>query len=358
MTLPTRQAIGKTREKIFSTLQAGRGIAALLVLLYHAEKYIFTLPKYWGQDPLGQFFYFGHAGVAFFFVLSGFIILHVHWNDLNQPSRLSSYAGKRFLRIYPIYWLVLIVILAVFFLNHAFGQGYEREPSVILSSFTLLPFTPERKTVLTVAWTLYHEILFYTVFALMILHRRVGIFVLIGWFTASAVSLMFPALPFPLSFLLSPLHLLFAMGMIACILFRREKIMAPGALAIIGIVLFFALGLEEDYLSWLSFYWFDLFTGFASMLAVMGVLELEKRGQLRVPDALRLTGDASYVIYLTHFFLLSLLAKIFFLAGAGKFLPIHIAFILLVLLTSGIGIGIHLWIERPLLLILRSKVPR
>jgi len=60
---------------------------------------------------------FGHAGVDFFFVLSGFIIFFVHGKDIGKPSRLPHYVWRRFIRIYPVYWAVTLIsiVLAFFF---------------------------------------------------------------------------------------------------------------------------------------------------------------------------------------------------------------------------------------------------
>lgn len=49
-------------------IQAGRGIAALLVVLFHAERAL-TLPQYVGHSPLGGVTNFGHAGVDFLFCI-------------------------------------------------------------------------------------------------------------------------------------------------------------------------------------------------------------------------------------------------------------------------------------------------
>ena len=57
--------------------------------------------------PFGGLFLFAHAGVDFFFVLSGFIIYRVHRGDIGSPHRLSRYAWRRFVRIYPTYWIIL-----------------------------------------------------------------------------------------------------------------------------------------------------------------------------------------------------------------------------------------------------------
>ncbi|NBQ54213.1 MAG: acyltransferase, partial [Proteobacteria bacterium] len=50
----------------------------------------------------------GHRyGVDFFFVLSGFIILHAHMDDIGRPARLGRYLWRRAVRVYPIYWICL-----------------------------------------------------------------------------------------------------------------------------------------------------------------------------------------------------------------------------------------------------------
>jgi len=84
-------------------IEASRGIAALLVVLFHTTV-IMNLPKYFGALPLHGLFKFGYAGVDFFFVLSGFIILHTHMNDIGKKGAIASYARKRFIRVLPIYF--------------------------------------------------------------------------------------------------------------------------------------------------------------------------------------------------------------------------------------------------------------
>lgn len=68
-----------------SSIESARGIAAFMVVLFHTTG-IMNLPKYFSVMPLGGVFGFGHAGVDFFFVLSGFIILFIHYDDIGKKT--------------------------------------------------------------------------------------------------------------------------------------------------------------------------------------------------------------------------------------------------------------------------------
>src|SRR3954454_3990840 len=90
------------------SLQGLRGVAALLVLLAHSST-IAGSGKYLDHDPTHGLFLFGSSGVYLFFVLSGFIIAHVHADDVGRPGAAGRYLWRRFARIYPFYWVVLAV---------------------------------------------------------------------------------------------------------------------------------------------------------------------------------------------------------------------------------------------------------
>jgi exopolysaccharide production protein ExoZ len=73
------------KNKIES-LQICRGIAAIYVVLYHTM--IITIEKGIAMSPeLNWISTHGFLGVNFFFVLSGYIILQAHNNDLSQPKK-------------------------------------------------------------------------------------------------------------------------------------------------------------------------------------------------------------------------------------------------------------------------------
>lgn len=91
-----------------------RGIAILAVLLYHC------LPRLQGTF-LEKFIAWGWAGVSLFFVLSGFLITGIILDSGSAPRFYSNFFARRFLRIWPVYWLLLF--LYYFFFPFIFS-GY------------------------------------------------------------------------------------------------------------------------------------------------------------------------------------------------------------------------------------------
>jgi peptidoglycan/LPS O-acetylase OafA/YrhL len=104
MNAPVRQRL--------AWVELGRGFAALAVVLYHASK-LMKEAQYSGRPFAENLFGLGFLGVDFFFVLSGFIILHVHYADLGKPSAFARYGWRRLTRIFPTYWVVLALALVI-----------------------------------------------------------------------------------------------------------------------------------------------------------------------------------------------------------------------------------------------------
>ncbi|MFL5251667.1 MAG: acyltransferase family protein [Rhodopila sp.] len=127
-----------------------------------------SLPQYLGHIPFGNAFGFGHAGVDFFFVLSGFIISYAHAADIGRPERSGRYAWRRITRIYPLYW----VVTAIEVMSPAPDAAARLAPGHVPRSL-LLPETGS--PIVGVVWTLWSEMLFYLVFTLPVLNRRFGV---------------------------------------------------------------------------------------------------------------------------------------------------------------------------------------
>jgi peptidoglycan/LPS O-acetylase OafA/YrhL len=343
-------------NRSFATLQASRAVAALLVVLFHNSQSIFALPKYWHEKPFGNVFDFGDSGVFFFFVLSGFIIFYAHCDELNRPGRLTVYLWKRFRRIYPIYWIILLCVLPAYLGLHAYGKGYETRPEVIVSSVLLIHLQSDYAVIIP-SWTLFHEILFYALFGVAIWRSSLGLPLLLVWMTLSVFSIGVSQGNLLTDFYFAELHWLFGFGMAAAWLVRSRAI--PGALAFAccGLAGFMSAGADESYLHFLPDSFRMVMFGVASTMIVLGLVELERSGRMRVPGWLVLLGDASYAIYLVHFLALSLLAKLAWSSGAARLVPAQVAYVVLAVLAVGAGTLCHLVVERPILSVLGRFSP-
>lgn len=344
-----------SERKVFASLQAGRGIAAVAVVVHHAAAYLGDT-RFWANDRYTRLFDFGALGVEFFFVLSGIVILLAHWKDQGQVNSFRSYAVRRLRRIYPVYWIVLATAIIVFQAKPMLGAGYERDGCVVLSSI-LLVHLGSLETIVHVAWTLFHETMFYVLFSAVILSRNFGYALLGIWFGASGLMLVIPfGGPFMKEYL-SPLHLLFALGMVIAVLIRREIRLKAGMFVIPGIVLLaytcswtIRHGLPDMNCSVLA--------GVASFLILLDLMLFEREGRLRVPAWMSFLGDASYSIYLVHFPLLSLTARVCFLFSQRTAIPLWVWLVLQVFFAVAVGISFHLAIEKPLLRQLSSMGAR
>ena len=159
-------------------IQALRGIAALLVVISHL---LIIERKYSADQILGDWAVYGMAGVDLFFVISGFIMVYVMWDRPRGVKAAGEFLWGRVSRIYPLYWIVSLVLLLLWFVRPDMVFSSIDAPPDILKSFALFP--DEREPLLAVGWTLVHEMYFYLVFAgIMLLPRKAFLPCLAIWF--------------------------------------------------------------------------------------------------------------------------------------------------------------------------------
>lgn len=333
-------------------LHSYRGLAALMIVVYHADLLIWRAPQYFGR-PLASFLDFFDSGVQLFFVLSGFIIFRVHKGDLNKPNRIVPFFIKRFIRIYPIYLIVLSIVILLFSIFPNLGNGIDRSASNILTSFLLVPYPSD--PVHAVAWTLKQEIFFYGVFSILILNFSLGTLVFFLWQAGCVISLAWHG-EFPMTFIFSSNNFLFLFGICVAIATDVARIKHPVAFVLFGIALIIVTGLQKSFSGGsLAPSFYILGYGFAGAAIIAGLVEVERSSKVRLPAALAISGDASYSIYLTHTPALSLAAKLLFASGAATILPQGVSFFLVVLAATLAGVAFHFVVERPLTADLRRR---
>jgi peptidoglycan/LPS O-acetylase OafA/YrhL len=87
-----------------------RAIAILLVIPHNV--YVFETTRGW-LAPFAWIANAGWIGVQLFFVLSGFLITRNLLDSRGAPNYYSAFFGRRILRIFPLYFLVLTFFLLV-----------------------------------------------------------------------------------------------------------------------------------------------------------------------------------------------------------------------------------------------------
>lgn len=347
-----QEAITPANNGKFNLIEIGRAVAAILVVFHHAGS-IMSQPRFYGDEPFSGHFENFNVGVDFFFVLSGFIITWIHRGDIGQAGRVGNFARKRFLRIYPPYWIILIFLVVLYQIFPSAGVDSQRDPLNIFLSVFLLPYTAQ--PVLGVAWTLTHEIFFYALFAVVIMGGQRLLWLFPVWALAIIAWNLGPAgidptgeyarAHFPLSFVLSAFNLEFLMGVAAAEILRLRRIPFPMLFLVTGVVSFLGLMLFATEIQHHALYGRMAFA-IPSVLFVLGAVEIERKRSLPIYRVLALLGAASYAIYLIHPVGLSFLIQAF-TRILGKDHNLEIISLALAVLATVVGVIYHIFVEKP-----------
>jgi exopolysaccharide production protein ExoZ len=239
----TAMTLPQPVDNRFVGLEIGRGIAALFITLFYATGFY---EKYFGVSVFGNPFRGGHAGFEYFFVLAGFFIYTVHASDIGRPNRLRSFALKRAIHIYPMYWLVVGLLAAAMFAVPSLGAEKALTPGKALLDFLLIP--REGALILPPAWALQREVIFYVAFGLLLLAPRLGMMVFIVWQAAILLNAVIPLAGNAIAEVaLDITNIGFAFGMIGAHLVLKDRIPAPRPLALLGLAGFAAGMIAEWY---------------------------------------------------------------------------------------------------------------
>ena len=333
-------------------IEASRGVAALMVVLFHTTV-LMNLPKYFGVLPLHGLFLFGYSGVDFFFVLSGFIILHTHMSDIGKKGAIVNYTRKRFIRVLPIYWVTCTIVLAALAFAPSLRGSFPSTP-YIFQSLLLIP--QPTMPLIIVAWTLTHELFFYILFGMLIFSPIAGGILMSIWFTGIVFCNM---LGFKYNYVtdfIANLHNLeFFLGMGIALACRSCKVIKHSRLiAIIGTVGFISVGILDATALLTAPSLLLIAYALCSSLIIFGLVTHELNHSFSVSAVLRHIGNSSYAIYLIHFTALSFAMKIMVKWNHLHATPSVILFSVLFLTATSCGIFYHILVEIPLLKLIRK----
>lgn len=309
--------------KKLDSIQALRGVAALLVLFFHMAEFQRQMAEGNPSDIafVSGIWDRGWAGVDLFFIISGFIMVYVTRQTGRSFADVRTFIVSRITRIYPLWWVCAGIMALYFWMTYGMLAAPDRVADsregfvYAAKSFLLIP--QQVPPLLGLGWTLIHEMFFYIVFAgLLFLPRKYLPWALSAWAIVTVIGSLFIA---PAAFgrniaelIASPLSLEFIAGGLAAYCVTQGKIFPSKVLVILGAVLVF-----------LAMFFFPTnnlgayATSRVAMFAVpflfltYGWVCCELNGQLKAPKWLATLGDWSYSLYLTHYIVLVTLRRIY-----------------------------------------------
>ncbi|KHK51615.1 hypothetical protein PI87_20885 [Ralstonia sp. A12] len=289
-----------TVQNRFEGIQALRAIACLLVVLQHVT--------FWGAFTKGVddhpllLINFGRLGVSLFFVISGFVMGYC----LDQGK---TFLLKRAVRIYPPFWIAIVISFVVLKLAHV-------DWSLTARSLTLQPSGQINTTYAIPYWTLCYEIAFYVVTYAMVmlgLSRQKMLGVLGAWLLLIVVvdvyrpvgdidvwSNFLPVLQPGRYILITPYPIFFIVGLFASISMRDLGSRISPTNLMISAILIWAISNGIQFKSAAPMFVMQAVAFSAAILAAL---------RMTFPRFLCKLGDYSYGIYLVHMIFLTAACK-------------------------------------------------
>ena len=351
--------VSSARTPRLDSLTSLRWWAALAVFFFHIRNLV-PLPA-----PIGEIARYGNFGVAFFFILSGFVLT---WS-WRPTVGIGTFYWRRFARIYPLHIVTLLIAIPVFYslspdpaqtwvkpldvavlvLCVLLLQGWSRDPAVLFAG------NPA-------AWTLTAEMFFYAAHpflsrVLRVLSSRAALWSAVGVLALSvgARTLMvvdptgwLAGLPWPILRINE-----FIIGMCLAWAIRlgwrpRVPVWVPVALLaafLLGLQVLqrvpqldFVLDIATSYVS-------EIMTAlFALLICAFASADLAERTRVSRHRILVLLGEWSYAFYLIHATLIYIV-----LGAIGPQHGVVGAVWIIVLLAASVLLawGLHALVERP-----------
>jgi len=297
-------------------LDSLRAIAAIVVVTGHVElvkSTMFHLPAAFKMMPSG------HIGVVLFFVISGFLITMLLLREKSTYKKISikMFYIRRILRIWPLYYFVVLVSALIFSYNPSF--------SVWLWSLTLLPnigiISGNAWSVSPQIWSIGVEEQFYLVWPTLIKYIKKQLLIVL-----IIIAIGYTILPHAMLFIINRTGLdhstlslyinkffetakfnCMAMGgILACLVNRNDKILNLLRKKVIS---FFVMIIP--FVVWFLNIEFSYFTDevMAVLFCLLIAVVTSKKYQFFDNPVMNYLGSISYGLYMYHFIIISLAIK-------------------------------------------------
>ena len=304
----------------FQILDGLRGVAALLVVIFH------VFETYSGGDHTRQILNHGYLAVDFFFLLSGFVVGFAY-DDRWDTMTTWDFFKRRLIRLQPMV-IMGSIVGAIFFYTQA-GPTFPLIANtpvwhmllVMVIGFTLIPLTPgmdirgwdEMHPLDGPAWSLFFEYLANILYATVL--RRIGKTVLALLVVLSGIFLLHLAVTSPNGDVIGgwsitphQLHIGFArllFPFLAGLLLHRSglRIRVPAAFAVCSLLVAAALCLPRvgsHQHPWQN----GLYDAFCIIVVFPLIVAIGAGHRTLGPRdtrACKLLGGISYPLYITHY---------------------------------------------------------
>ena len=343
------------KTKRIGSIQACRGIAALLVVLDHLSN---VELKYCSTQRM-RFFAHGAVGVDLFFVISGVVIASVIDAKSGDRSYPSTFLFHRFARIFPVYWCYTTIVLVALLCNPNWINQSSGHQVNIVASYLLIPTA--HGMLVAQGYTLSFEIYFYLVIALLLMlaPKKNFPWILGIWGIAvCAVAAFWPPSQPVLQVLINPEILEFLAGFAIFQIYRRSELPAlVGKLVILSallwltcIIIWHARVYQGSVIPiWPGLWSRPALYGSFSALFILGAVELDRSGLVRYFKPLIAIGDWSYSIYLSHIIVVEAVGRFAYRFMRGTPGLIFLVDLVSIPCVLGVGYLSYAFLERPLM---------
>jgi peptidoglycan/LPS O-acetylase OafA/YrhL len=328
------------------SLQHLRVFAASFIVLYHAELQLTRLTDGVHEHSLS----FGAAGTDLFFVIGGFILVYT---SHNRKDTFGAFLYRRFVRIAPLYWLFMFLMLVVLLITPSYLVTTKGDLWHFLASLAFIPYPHPvlgiDRPFLFPGWVLNHFAFFYLLFGSLLFMsagRRV-VTVAIVLCVLVGLRALWGDTSHLLNFYGSTVALDFVFGMIVAWLFlaRNEPPWIIAAVLVAGASIFAAGVLKHvSDGSDRALYW-----GVADAAFLFVCVSIEKRWGWPEWRFLGKLGDASYSVFVSHLFTLALVASIVRALRIFPMLGVSGARVVFLGAAWVAGMAVYAAIERPLM---------
>ena len=310
---PPPAALARTLRGNMPPLDALRGVAILVVIAHRAN--VTMSPKSLPARAACALMDGGWVGVQLFFVLSGFLITGILLDSRDGDGYFRSFFARRVLRIFPLYYLVLVTALVVVPLatgRQPAGHEHQLWLWIYLSNW----MEPFGRSVAAFPhfWSLGVEEQFYFVWPFVVrLCSRRGLgaicLALVGLAIASRLAVIRAGLPREAGYMFTTCRMdALALGAGAAVALRsraaadwlatrqRLVVWASVALFVVGAAVtggYQRLGTVNQAIGYTILAW-------CAAVAVVVLVMAQARSKVLAPAPLRSIGKYSYAMYVLH----------------------------------------------------------